>query len=553
MPRRTRPLLLLALVALTAPAGAAADAVVPAARVSSRVLVRERPEAGSPRLGDLRPGERGRLLGSQEGWHQVELDDGVRGWVSAGWTEVVVEAAPPPPAPPPPPAAAEAVVKRSGAFTRFWRRLFRRKPAVDFVIREPAADRSVHRHTDPSLPVSGYATATGSHLYDVILMLDTSTSTNETASTDVDGDGVVDREWKGADTVFRAQVVAADRLVGTLARLPGNREGERIRLAVVTFAGDEGYHLHPADADFQATADALYALAGRDTRVVVPLTGDYAAVRAGLAELAATEPVGMTNFAAAIGRALVELYGMTEWGARSRPRAGAQKLVLFLSDGEPRLPFDHRVAETAGIDAGRIAAEAGVRVNTFALGRNPVTQQVNPAIVKMAMRSDGRFVAVENPGEIVTALDATGFGFVDRVQLINRTSDRESGSIATGIDGSFYGEVDLVPGMNEIEVVAHLVDDREASKTIFVEFQEGTPDQELVDQLERVRRENQALIDQIRRSLAREMESNRADDTVPGRRPPDPQDKRLKVRIEKVPQEKVLQMEIDAADADPED
>ena len=545
---RTLPILLL--LALVAPIRVAADVVIPSERVKSRVFVRERPEAGSRKLGRLSSGQRARWLATDGGWHQVELPDGARGWVSGSWSEVVLEA----PAPPTPPTLPEAETaqqaKRPNVFARWWRRISGRKSRVDFVIREPAADHSVHRHLDPSLPVSGYATASGSHFYDVVLVLDTSTSTNETASTDVNGDGVVDREWKGSDSVFRAQVVAADRLIGTLARLPGNASGQRIRLAVVTFAGDDDFHRRPDDADFEAHAEAIYALAARDTRVWVPLTGDYAAIRAALSELAETEPVGMTNFAAAIGAAMIELEGLAKQGAHSRAREGAQKLILFLSDGEPHLPFDHQVAENAGIAAAKLAFESGIRVNTFALGRNPVTQEVNHSIVKMAERSSGRFVAVENPGDIVTALYATGFSFVDRIRLINRTSDLESESIATGIDGSFYGEIDLIEGMNEIEVAAHLIDDSESSKTFTVEYRYGTPTEELLDQLERVRRENESLIEQIRRDLAREIESNRVNRSVRGREPPGPQDKRLDVRIEKLPQGKVLQMEIEEGDAD---
>jgi hypothetical protein len=225
-------------------------------------------------------------------------------------------------------------------------------------------------------------------------------------------------------------------------------------------------------------------------------------------------------------------------------------LILFMSDGEPSLPFGHQVAEAAAIDAAKLASESGIRVNTFALGSNPVTREVNHSIVKMAARSNGRFVAVDNPGEIVATYDDTDFAFVDRIRLINRTTGRESDSIATGIGGSFYGEIGLVEGVNEIEAVAYLLGGSESSKTFYVEYQNGTPTQELLDQLERVRRENASLTEQIRQGLAREIESNRVDHSIPGREPPEPQDNRLDVRIERIPQEKVLHLEVEETEVE---
>jgi len=521
---------------------AAGDSVVPSERVHSHVVVREHSTRESRAVGRLRPGERAEWLGTSERWHLVGFPDGTHGFVSSDWT-VVLPSAPvasrPPTAAPPPPVAPSP--KRRSFFERLWGRLFPRAPGVDFVIAEPGPGTTVYRNLDPDLPVSGYATAAGgSGRYDVMLVIDTSTSTNEASATDVNGDAATDDEWKGPDSVFLAQIRAAERLIETVARLPGNRGGERIRVGVVTFAGDERYHLRPGDEDFEVTPGSIYVLAGRDAELRAPLTGDYAAILAVLGELARIEPVGMTNFAAGIGRATIELDGLEEWGARSRPRSGAEKLILFLSDGEPMLPFERVKAEESAVEAAKLAAGSNIRVNTFALGKNPVTRMVNDSVKKMAARTDGRFIEMDNPGDIISILYATAFSFVDRVQLINRTTEVETDYIATQIDGSFYGEIPLQEGVNEIEVVARLLDDSHASKTFFIEYENGRPPAELGEQLERVRRENEALIEQIKHELAREMDHARTRER--GR-----QEKIVDVTVEPVEQRKLLQLRVDEA------
>jgi hypothetical protein len=544
---RTRVLGVALALALSFPVAAAADDVVPSERVRSRVVVREDSTRASREVGSLRPGERAEWLGSLGRWHLVRLRDGTRGYVSASWTQVV--AAAPAPSALPPQALAERAYRDSSkpSFLKtLWQRLFGPAPEIDIVIKEPESGRTVYRHFDSNLPVWGYATASGSNGgFDVVLVIDTSTSTNEFAETDVDGNATPEKTWKGSDSVFQAQIKAAENLVGALKGLPGNQGGQRIHVGVVTFAGDDRFHLRPQDAKFDPTPGAIYVLARRDAELRVPLTSDYAAVEAVLRDLSRVEPEGMTNFAAGIGRATIELTGAKDWGARSRPRRDAQKLILFLSDGEPRLPFEGEKAGRAAVEAAKLAARSKIRINTFALGRNPVTRIVNASVKKMAARTNGRFVALESPGDIVSILYATSFSFVDRVKLINRTTDRETDYITTGIDGSFYGEIPLEEGVNEIEVVALLHDDREASETFFIEYESGRPTRELTEQLARVRHENQSLIEEIKSSLAREMEEARV-----LRRDEAGQGKVVEMALDEAGQDKVVEMTVEEAGAD---
>lgn len=84
--------LTLAILLLLAPFGAsraAADDIVPSARVSSAVLVREGPSTDTAILGRLRPGDSAQLVGEVSGWYRVALPDGTQGYVSKAWTLVI--------------------------------------------------------------------------------------------------------------------------------------------------------------------------------------------------------------------------------------------------------------------------------------------------------------------------------------------------------------------------------------------------------------------------------------------------------------------------------
>ncbi len=489
---------------------ALADRVTPSERVKSRLNVRQAAVSGSRVVGSMRPGDEAELIVSQSGWHRVRLIDGTHGFVSAAFTEVLVD--PELEEIPTPPVSLAAVAPEQGAFAglgRFFRRLFR-GGGVDLVIAEPAAATSVYRHLDPNLPVSGYARTRGlGRMYDVVLVLDTSTSTNEYAETDVDRDGRSENEWKGDDSIYRAQLSAAVSFVRTLAVLPGNRKGERIRVGLVTCAGDDSLRLAPGDADLDINLETIRWLAHRDARVELPLSHDYEAVEARLRELWSREPKGMTNVAAGIGRAVIELTGDSLRWARSEPRPDAEHVILFLSDGKPRLPYDKNKAERAASYAGKLASEYGIRINAFELGENVVSRSENVWLERMARRTGGRHVGLDRPGEIVVALQSTPLSTVDRVSLSNQTTGDEVPRIVTGIDGSFYAEIPLEEGENLIHVEAFLDDGDAGSESFRIAYVRGAPTPELEEQLEEVRAENAALVERLRGELSEEMDRAR--------------------------------------------
>ncbi len=156
--------------------------------------------------------------------------------------------------------------------------------------------------------------------------------------------------------------------------------------------------------------------------------------------------------------------------------------------------------------AGKLASRSGIRINVFALGYNEVTRSKNYSLKRMSLRTRGRYVALERPGEIMTALGTTPFSVVNRVRLRNRTSGHDTRNVATGIDGSFYGEIPLLEGENEIEITALLDDGRTASESFHVDYVPGLPSRELEEQLKRLRIETAALTERIRGNLVTEME-----------------------------------------------
>ncbi len=512
--RRLLQNLLSGLLLAALASGAVADTVVPAERVRSGVNVRAEARAGSPVVASLRKGQEAELLGSVEGWHQIRLESGHSGWVSAGWTQVIAAAPPPPP---PPDFDLEArMVERSLAerLAGFLRNdvlgLFLPPARADFVIQHPELGRPQRQHYDPSLPVSGFAITAGHEArFDVVLVIDASTSTSEFAETDVDGDGVREDRWHGPDSVLRAQCRAALNFVRALRRLPGNHDGQRIRIGVVTFAGDEAYVRLERDRDFEPTPVNLFRLASRDSQLQVPLSEDYDAVEAALERIAALQPTGTTDFAAGIARAIVELEGLNALGSSSEPRPDAERIIHFLTDGKPRLPYDRKVAERAARHAANLAGELGIRIHTFELGYNAVTRETNDTLGRVARRTGGRFHELRRPGDIVGMLASTSFSFVDRVKLVNLSTSQETSYIATGIDGSFYGEIQLQEGLNELELVAVLHDERESRERLDVSFRQVPRSEKLAEELAAIRLDNEALIEQVRAQLAREMQESR--------------------------------------------
>ena len=67
---------------------ALADVVVPAEKVENSVNIRLEPDSTTDVVGELRKGESLPHVSSVDGWHEVQLDGGATGFVSADWSRV---------------------------------------------------------------------------------------------------------------------------------------------------------------------------------------------------------------------------------------------------------------------------------------------------------------------------------------------------------------------------------------------------------------------------------------------------------------------------------
>jgi hypothetical protein len=75
----------------------------------------------------------------------------------------------------------------------------------------------------------------------------------------------------------------------------------------------------------------------------------------------------------------------------------------------------------------------------------------------------------------------------------------------SSIDGSFYGELPLAEGVNEIEVEAVLNDGRRATRKLQVTWVDTKPIKALERKLASLREDNAVLVEQLRKKLVREM------------------------------------------------
>jgi hypothetical protein len=142
-------------------------------------------------------------------------------------------------------------------------------------------------------------------------------------------------------------------------------------------------------------------------------------------------------------------------GAASAPRPDARKVVLFMTDGFPTLPFmnpaalDERNVDVT-LDAARVAAKAGIVVHTFCLGREALSA---PVVCREAAHlTGGSYHPVQRPADVIDLLPATKIGRVELVTVRNATTGQMARTLAVEADGRFSADVPLVAGANRVVV-----------------------------------------------------------------------------------------------------
>jgi hypothetical protein len=368
---------------------------------------------------------------------------------------------------------------------------------VKIFVEAPRAGEVVKNQVHQA-PIRGTAVAFGERPidFDIMLVIDVSGSTRNASGSDVDRDGhtgtnpQLEASAAGAyppgtlstdpdDSILAAEVRAADALVASLT------PNGRTRVGVISFSGE----MNPRTG-YRVRYDQ------QDAWLEVPLTADFAAVRARLPEILRRGPDGGTNFAAGIRLAITELAGLS--GARSGARPGARKLVLFLSDGLPTFPVglgsesDPGDVEAA-LGAANVAHSAGIAINTYALGPSALS---NPfAATEISRITLGTFLPVKNPGDIVSFLQGASFANVEDVVFTNLTTKEVSTDVSLRPDGSFSGFVPVREGKNQVRVTALTSDGTSASVEVELEFAaSGKSERELSLELARIRDRNKELM-----------------------------------------------------------
>jgi len=373
---------------------------------------------------------------------------------------------------------------------------------------------------------------------DVVLVLDVSDSTREPSGADVNGNGVIGEHRGGGvgaflglgsndpgDSILAAEVAAARRLVERL-------DPRSTRIGIVTFAGEP-----PVDGIL------IGGSAQPPTVTEVPLTGEYREAQRGLDRILERGPYGMTHMAAGVDQATVELLGLR--GAFSQRDPESDKVVLFLTDGQPTLPYgiEFEQANTrAVLRAAERARKARVRVYTFGIGEDALAGPL--AIVRLADITGGSFTAVRDPASIMDVIEQVDFANLEGVTVRNVTTGAAASQSTTNPDGSWSALVPLKAGKNVIEATARATDGRVVSQRIEVQHAPGAPDPPLQDLLVTARNRllEEKLIELQRARL--DIERSKAEETR----------KALAVEIEKErdqardraeSQRKTLQIDVD--------
>ncbi len=329
--------------------------------------------------------------------------------------------------------------------------------------------------------------------FDVMLVIDVSRSTEIASGADVDGDGEVGEGMRSTDpedTILHAEARAALSLLEGL-------DPAHVRVGLITFSGaadpENGLRTAPES---------------QDATLRVPLTEDYSQLRRGLDAMLARGPHGATNFAAGIRLATRELAGMGT--ARSRPRPGFRKVILFLTDGVPSFPAGRADVSDPGdleaaVRAAQVAQAAGIRINSFALGTNALTRP--KGATEIARVTLGTFTPVVEPGSIVAALQSVSFANVEDVGVVNVSTREQAPDVRLNPDGSFLAFVPVRVGRNRVIVSALASDGTETTRELVFDFAlKEADDLEKRRELERLRR----MTDELKRyQLAREIERER--------------------------------------------
>jgi hypothetical protein len=314
-------------------------------------------------------------------------------------------------------------------------------------------------YSTPFAPIAGYAFIPGSHnlTYQIIIALDTSSSTAIPSGKDLDKDGVMGQVpylyqvSKGLigegntdpdDSIFAAELLATRRLLRLL-------DPHITEVGLVSFSGDYsggGGHSN---------------ITTPDAYLEHPLTRRYADIFRALDSIRDQGPAGGTNIAAGI-RQGIETLALA--GSDS-----SKKIILLLTDGFPSFPVGSaNIADPEdkilAISAAHLAKLAGITINTYALGPEALSSPFT--LQEIARVTGGTFFALSDPAEITTQLEKVKFVSLKDIEIENITLTKLSQELVITPEGFFFALVPVTEGLNKIRVLASAADGSSAEQII---------------------------------------------------------------------------------------
>ncbi len=294
---------------------------------------------------------------------------------------------------------------------------------------------------------------------DVVMLIDSSGSTSDPSGADVDGDGRTGRGFfgiinntDGGDSVLAAEVASARKLVRSF-------DPAITAVAVVSFDGA------------RTTGFGLGRQPIPDAFVEQPLTTSYFLVESALDRILDRGPDGGTNMAEGVRKAVNELTGFQ---SASIPRPGAERSIFLFTDGFPTLPFmGWFAAERKNVELtvyyAETAGRLGIKVHAFAVGKQALSRPL--ATIDAARVSGGMFVPVADPAKLPAVVEAVAGIRVQRVSVLNATTQERARMVRLNENGTFDALVPLRPGANRLEVTATATDGGIAIQNLTVNYQ----------------------------------------------------------------------------------
>ncbi len=385
---------------------------------------------------------------------------------------------------------------------------------VDFQINEPRTHQV--RSTDPSIYIEGIAKERGEvGKFDIMIVIDSSQSASEPTGSDVNEDGIIDDDYAGADSIYKAEIQATLLFQHMLTEMPLNdldpQGNRRVRLGLVTYAGRGGLQDHRARKIYLSDMrnDGQFeSMRNQDASIESGLTSDYSVFKTRLAAASLKQEQRLlgsyTNFLAGIAQAAKEL--------KAHGRRDAQKVIFFMTDGEATAPFNKFCGDRLAMEYANELRGDDIRVNAFGIGRkansNLARRTLGPP--KGIVGSSGTYTPVKSAADILDRIRDRTSSVVRAGAIINRHKGitYRGQNMQFNFDGTFSGTVQVQEGSNEIEVHIKTVSGRKYVHRIPLEFaypdgyletlrQELIAEQSATEEMRRVMRQRKSLVLEI--------------------------------------------------------